>query len=199
MFIGRTHAEDEPPLLWPPAMKSWLIGKDPDAEKDWGQEEKLGDTGWDGWMASPTQWTRVWPIQEDCERQGRVAKSWTQPSNWTTTSSLKGKKVLKSEERHQINELCVNLAIIQKESDVKCSVQFSHSVVSDSLRLHESQHARPPCPTPSPRVYSNSCPSSQWCHPAISSTVVPFSSYPKSLPASGSEHPGLISFRIDCL
>ena len=66
------------------------------------------------------------------------------------------------------------------------SVQFSRSVVSDSLRPHESQHARPPCPSPTPGVYSNSCPSSQWCHPAISSSVVPFSSYPQSLPASGS-------------
>ena len=66
------------------------------------------------------------------------------------------------------------------------SVQFSHSVTSDSLRSHESQHARPPCPSPTPRVHSNSCPSSQWCYPAISSSVVPFSSCPKSLPASGS-------------
>jgi len=66
------------------------------------------------------------------------------------------------------------------------SVQFSRSVVSDSLRPHESQHARPPCPSPTPGVHSNSCPSSRWCHPAISSSVVPFSSYPQSLPASGS-------------
>ena len=66
------------------------------------------------------------------------------------------------------------------------SVQFSHSVVSDSLRPHESQHARHPCPLPSPRVHSNSHPSSQWCHPAISSSVVPFSSCPQSLPASKS-------------
>ena len=66
------------------------------------------------------------------------------------------------------------------------SVQFSCSVVSDSLRPHESQHARPPCPSPTPGVYSNSCPLSQWCHPAISSSVVPFSSFPQSLPASGS-------------
>ena len=64
------------------------------------------------------------------------------------------------------------------------SVQFSRSVVSDSLRLHESQRARPPCPSPSPRVHSNSCPSSQWCHPAISSSVIPFSSCLQSLPAS---------------
>ena len=62
------------------------------------------------------------------------------------------------------------------------SVQFSHSVMSDSLRPHESQHARPPCPSPTPRVHSDSWPSSQWCHPAISSSVVLFSSCPQSLP-----------------
>ena len=66
------------------------------------------------------------------------------------------------------------------------SVQFSCSVLSDSLRPRESQHARPPCPSPSPGVHSNSRPSSRWCHPAISSSVVPFSSCPQSLPASGS-------------
>ena len=66
------------------------------------------------------------------------------------------------------------------------SVQFSHSVVSHSLRPHESQHPRPPCPSPTPGVYSNSCPLSWWCHPAISSPVIPFSSCPQSLPASGS-------------
>ena len=66
------------------------------------------------------------------------------------------------------------------------SVPFSRSVMSDSLRPHESQHARPPCPSPTPEVHSNSCPSSQWCHSAISSSVVPFSSCPQSLPASGS-------------
>ena len=66
------------------------------------------------------------------------------------------------------------------------SVQFSRSVVSDSLQPHESQHARPPCPLPIPGVHSNSSPSSWWCHPAISSSVVPFSSCPQSLPASKS-------------
>ena len=66
------------------------------------------------------------------------------------------------------------------------SVQFSRSVVSDSLQPHESPHARPPCPSPTPRVHSNSPPSSQWCHPAISSSVIPFSSCPQSLPASES-------------
>ena len=101
--------------------------------------------------------------------------------------------------------------------------QFSRSVMSDSLRPHESQHTRPPCPSPNPRVHPNSCPSSRWCHPAISSSVIPFSSFPQSLPASDSfpmsqlcmrwpkywsfsfsmspskEHPGLISFRMDWL
>src|SRR5574337_366380 len=64
------------------------------------------------------------------------------------------------------------------------SVQFSRSVVSDSLQPHESQHAGPPCPSPTPRVHSDSRPSNQGCHPAISSSVVPFSSCPQSLPAS---------------
>ena len=66
------------------------------------------------------------------------------------------------------------------------SVQFSHSVVSDYSRPHESQHTRPPCPSPTPGVYSNSCPLSQWCHPTISSSVIRFSSCPQFLPASGS-------------
>ena len=103
------------------------------------------------------------------------------------------------------------------------SIQCSHSVVSDSLRPHELQHARPPCPSPAPRVHPNSCALSWWCHPAISSSVVPFSSCPQSPPASvfsnesalhmkwpkfwsfslsispTNEHPGLISCRMDWL
>ena len=101
------------------------------------------------------------------------------------------------------------------------AAQFSCSVVPNSLWLHESQHTGPPCPSPTPGVYSNSCPLSRWCHPAISSFVIPFSSCTQSLPASGSfpmshlftwggqstgvsasasnEHPGLISFRMDWL
>ena len=65
-------------------------------------------------------------------------------------------------------------------------VQFNHSVVSNSLWHHELQHVRPPCPSLTPGVHSNSRPLSRWCHPAISSSVVPFSSYPQSLPASES-------------
>ena len=66
------------------------------------------------------------------------------------------------------------------------SLQFSRSVVSDSLWPHESQHAKPPCPSPTPGIHSDSHPSSQWCHPPVSSSVVPFSSCPQSLPASES-------------
>ena len=68
------------------------------------------------------------------------------------------------------------------------SVQSSHSVVSDSLRPHELKHARPLCPSPIPRVHSNPCPLCRWCHPTISSSVVPFSSFPQPIPASGSFH-----------
>ena len=103
-------------------------------------------------------------------------------------------------------------------------VQFSRSVVSDSLPPHELQHARPPCPSPTPGIHPNPCPLSWWCHPTISSSVAPFFSCPQSFPASGSfpmsqlfawggqnigsfsfsiipskEHPGLISFRMDWL
>ena len=66
------------------------------------------------------------------------------------------------------------------------SVQFSHSVVSDSLWSHGLQHARPPCPSPTPGVHPNLCPLSQWCHPIISSSVIPFSSCSQSFPESGS-------------
>ena len=79
----------------------------------------------------------------------------------------------------QLNSLCLAFLICS-------SAQFSRSLVSNSLQPHESQHTMPPCPSSTPRVHSYSCPSSQWCHPAISSSVVPFSSCPQSLPASGS-------------
>ena len=73
------------------------------------------------------------------------------------------------------------------QSDIRTpSVQSSHSVVSNSLQPHGPQHARPPCPSPTPRVYPNSCRSHQWCHPTISFSVVPFSSCPQSFPASRS-------------
>ena len=74
----------------------------------------------------------------------------------------------------------------EKKSGGRCSVQFSRSVVSDSLRPHELQHSRLPCPSPTPEVHPNSWPLSRWYHPAISSSVVPFSSCPQSLAASES-------------
>ena len=105
-----------------------------------------------------------------------------------------------------------------------CISHFSHLVVSTSFQPHGLQHTRPPCPSPAPEVYSNSCPLSRWCHPTISSSVFPFSSCLQSFPASGSfpdesalhmswskywsfsfnispsnEHSGLISFRMDWL
>ena len=113
---------------------------------------------------------------------------------------------------------CSRLTIMEDE---KISVQFSYSVTSDSLWPHGPQHASLPCPSPTPDAYSNSCPSSWWCHPTISSTIVPFSSELQSFPASGSfpvsqllsdgqsignfsfsispsnAYSGLISFRID--
>ena len=76
--------------------------------------------------------------------------------------------------------------LVYPKTSVLWSDQISRPVVSDSLRPHESQHARPPCPSPTPGVHSDSGPLSQWCHPAISSSVIPFSSCPQSLPASES-------------
>ena len=74
----------------------------------------------------------------------------------------------------------------KQEQAQRGSVQFSHSVMSNFLWPHGLQHTRPPCPSPTPRAYSNSCPSSQWCHPTISSSVVPVSSCLQAFPASGS-------------
>ena len=117
--------------------------------------------------------------------------------------------------------MLIHLCIVS--SCTHATVQFSPSVLPDSLRPHGLQQARPPCPSPTPGVYSNSCPLSRWCHPTISSSVVPFSSRLQSFPASGSflmsqffisgelqlllywsfsfspsnEYSGLISFRID--
>ena len=92
---------------------------------------------------------------------------------WNTEKNQQNEK--------SITELWDNLRWLQFSS-----VQFSRSVMSNSLQPHELQHVRPPCPPPTPGVHSDSCPSSQWCHPAISSSVVPSSSCPQSLPASES-------------
>ena len=102
VFIGRTDAEAETPILWPPDAKSWLIGKDPDAGKDWRQEEKGDDRGWSGWMASPTQWTWVWvnegswwwtgmPSMLQSMGSQTVRPDWVTELNWTELGSLKDK------------------------------------------------------------------------------------------------------------
>ena len=90
VFIGRTDAEAETPVLWPSHAKSWLIGKAPDAGRDWGQEEKGDDRGWDGWMASPTRWTWVWVNCGSLWWTGRPDMPWfmgsqsrTWLSDWT--------------------------------------------------------------------------------------------------------------------
>ena len=85
-----------------------------------------------------------------------------------------------------VSQLYSNKTFLKKKCKTNASVQFSHSVVSDSSQPHEPQHARVPCPSPTPGVYPNPCPSSRWCHPTISSSVIPFSSCPQSFPASGS-------------
>ena len=107
----------------------------------------------------------------------QVAISYSRGSSWFTVQT------------HVSWVSCIDRWILHhcatQEAHV-CSLQFSCSDVSNSLRPHESQHARPPCLSPTPRVHSDSRPSSQWCHPAISSSVVPFSSCPQSLPASQS-------------
>ena len=105
---------------------------------------------------------------------------WWATVNRVTKSQTQLKWILMQAEDRKARNLR-NTLIIQFSS-----VQFSCSVVSDSLRPHELQHARLPCPSPSPRACSNSYPSSRWCHPTISSSVVPFSSCPQSFPASGS-------------
>ena len=96
IFIGRTDVEPETPKLWPPDAKNWFTGKDPDAGKDWRQEKKGNDKGWDGWMASPTQWTWVWVNSGSwwwTERPGvlhsmgsqRVGHNWATGLNWVSS------------------------------------------------------------------------------------------------------------------
>ena len=123
-------------------------------------------------------WNRL-PIQGLCMRQG--AQGWC--TGMTLTDGMGREVGGGSGWGTHVHPWLIHANVWQNTFSL---VQFSHSVMSDSLRPHESQHTRPPCPSPTPSVYSNSCPSSRWCHPAISSSVVPFSSCPQSLPASGS-------------
>ena len=105
-------------------------------------------------------------------------------------SILKSRDITLSTKAHLVKAMAFPVVMYGCEiwtiKKASYSVQFSHSVVSNSLWPHESQHARPPCPSPTPAVHSDSRPSSQWCHPAISSSVTPFSSCPQSFSASKS-------------
>ena len=141
--------------LRPLNAKSQLIGKDSDAGKDWRQKEKgMAEDEMVGWhhQLNGREFEQI--LGDSGGQRSLVcyihgaAKESTQLINWT-----------------------------RKLSQFS-SVQFSSSVMSDSLWPHEPQHARPPCPSPTPRIYPNPCPSSWWCHPTIPSSVVSFSSCP---------------------
>ena len=132
----------------------------------------------------------VW-IATNC---GKFLKRWdyqtTLPASWKTCRQVKKQHLeldMEQQTSSKLGEENVKAIYCHPASaSMQSSVQFSHSVVSDSLRPHELQHSRPPCPSPTPGVHSNSCPLSPWCHPAISSYVVPFSSCPPFLPGSES-------------
>ena len=118
------------------------------------------------------------------EWEFRTAKRWKQPK-WPSTGWVKSELELHNGKLFSYET--GNKFMLQDQLKKKRSV---HSVVSDSLRPHGRRHTRPPCPSPTPRVYSNSCPSSWWCHPTISSSVVPFSCL------SISQHQGLFKWVI---
>ena len=139
----------------------------------------------DGWVSSKPvdPWIKGWrrnslPAFFFFPRAGTSVLSCCQTQTWTGIYTIRSPGF----SRLMIAYLNFSVSIIY----ILSSAQFSCSVVSDSLQPYESQHSRPPCPTPTPIVYSNSCPSSQWWYPAISSSVIPFSSCPQSLPPSGS-------------
>ena len=114
---------------------------------------------------------------------------WLSDNADDTTLMAESEEELKSLLKEESEKVGLKLSIKKTKIMAFCpisSVQFSHSVVSNSLLPHGLQHARLPCPSPTPRAYSNSCPLSGWCHPTISSSVVPFSSCSQSLPASES-------------
>jgi len=128
------------------------------------------------------RWAKYWSSSFSITPSKEIPGLISFRMDWLDLLAVQG--TLKSLLQHHSSKA----SIIQRSKcwDKSSSVQFSHSVVSDSLRPHERQHARPPCPSPIPRVYPNSCPLSWWCHPTISSSVVPLSSFPQSFQASGS-------------
>ena len=120
-----------------------------------------------------------WTIQSTEFSRSEYWSAWPIPSPGNLPNSGTGTSCI-------AGGFFTNWAIRESPDSMFSSIQFSRSVMSDSLWHHELQHARPPCPSPTPEVHSNSCPSSRWCHPAISSSVVPVSSCPQCLPASES-------------
>ena len=202
IFIGGTNAEVETPILWLSDMKNWFIGKDPDAGKDWRQEEKgMTEDEMVGWHHQLDGHVFEKALRVGDE-QGSLAcgrkESDTTELNWMRRTIYL--KVILGfmlpifkfchNNWHYIstcnfeNIWSLNICILSAFQF--SSVQFSCSVMSNSLRPHELQHAKLPCPSLTPGAYPNSCPLSRWCHPTISSSVVPFSSCPQCFPASGS-------------
>ena len=134
----------------------------------------------------PSEWEKI--IANETSDKGLIPKIYKQLIQLNTSKTNNPIKRWEKDLNRHFSKEDIQMANKHhaQHHSLFSSVQFSCSVVSDSLRPHELQHARPPCPSPTPGVHSNSCPSSQWCHPAITSSVVPFSSCPQSLPVSES-------------
>ena len=125
-------------------------------------------------------------IKNFCSMMESVQRMKQQITDWDMYIILRLVNIAKPYLKKRLAPKIYKALLKLNNKKTQSSVQFSRSVVSDSLWPRESQHARPSCPSPTPGVYPNSCPSSRWCHPAISSSVVPFSSCPQSHPASES-------------
>ena len=186
IFNGRTDVEAEAPILWPPDSKSWLFGKDSDLSF------KKQDMFFECWIlmrlldgiidTADMSLSQLWEIVKDREAWCAVVHGVTKSRTWLSDRTT----IIVEYIIVDLFLLCSTDLLIYLSFLFPCSVQFSCSVVSDSLRPHGVQHTRLPGASPSPRVCSNSCPLSWWCHPTISSSVVPFSSCLQSFPASES-------------